>query len=332
MNGTSLPTGPSESPGGSGAPGTSQVLATRDAAEAARSIDLVLAHLHLRLGSLALARAELETLAGRDALDEAGLVDLAEARWRTGDMAGAGEAATAVLDEDGAGPLTAMVVAAEAATLRGRPSEARRHAERALGAAGTSSGGIIDALFAGMPRGPVWPADATTVTLPAPTLFDVPRARAGAPAAPGFAADASRAHDPGPDGPVLETPPAESREPATIALWDTIEAPPPELHDPEPDLPSGDAALHAGGVALAAGDIAAAAAHLALVLRVTPALAPAVLDAIEGHPDRALAFVRGDAFRLVGRERDARRAFADAVDPIAPAEPSTDQPPEGDLA
>src|SRR6476661_3109975 len=60
---------------------------------ATRHPDLVLARLHLRLGSLALARAELETLAGQDALDEDGLVDLAEARWRTGDIAGAGEAA-----------------------------------------------------------------------------------------------------------------------------------------------------------------------------------------------------------------------------------------------
>ena len=57
---------------------------------ATRDPDLILARLHLRLGSLALARAELETLAGRDALDADGLVDLAEARWRTGDIAGAG--------------------------------------------------------------------------------------------------------------------------------------------------------------------------------------------------------------------------------------------------
>ena len=55
-----------------------------------RAADLVLARLHLRLGALALARAELETLAGRDALDDDGLTDLAEVRWRTGDLVGAG--------------------------------------------------------------------------------------------------------------------------------------------------------------------------------------------------------------------------------------------------
>ena len=89
-----------------------------------------LAHLHLRLGSLALARAELETLAGRDALDDTGLVDLAEARWRTGDVAGAGEAAAVILGDGDDGPLVALVVAAEAALLRGRPSEARRMPRR----------------------------------------------------------------------------------------------------------------------------------------------------------------------------------------------------------
>ena len=60
--------------------------------------DLVLARLHLRLGSLGLARAELETMAGRNGLDDEGIRDLAEARWRTGDLPGAGEAAAAYLE------------------------------------------------------------------------------------------------------------------------------------------------------------------------------------------------------------------------------------------
>ena len=71
----------------------------------ARSAELLLAHAHLRLGSLALARTELETLAGMGKLDSLGLVDLAEVRWRTGDLAGAGEAAAVALrgDEEHAG-------------------------------------------------------------------------------------------------------------------------------------------------------------------------------------------------------------------------------------
>jgi len=43
-----------------------------------RPADLALARIHLRLGSLGLARAELEALAGQDALDADGLLDLAE--------------------------------------------------------------------------------------------------------------------------------------------------------------------------------------------------------------------------------------------------------------
>ena len=66
-----------------------------------RDVDLVVAHLHLRLGSLQLARAELEEMAGKGTLDDEGLIDLAEARWRTGDLTGAGEAANVALS---AGP------------------------------------------------------------------------------------------------------------------------------------------------------------------------------------------------------------------------------------
>src|SRR3972149_6478898 len=50
----------------------------------ARSTDLRLAGVHLRLGQYAFARAELETLAVRGVLDREALADLAEARWRTG--------------------------------------------------------------------------------------------------------------------------------------------------------------------------------------------------------------------------------------------------------
>ena len=48
--------------------------------------ELVLARVHLRMGSMGLARAELETLAGRNGLDDEGIRDLAEVRWRTGDL------------------------------------------------------------------------------------------------------------------------------------------------------------------------------------------------------------------------------------------------------
>ena len=105
-----------------------------------RAADLVLARLHLRLGSLGLARAELETLAGRNALDDEGIRDLAEVRWRTGDLAGAGDAAAAYLASQ-PDDVLALVIAAEMQAHLGRPGEARRLAGRALAA----SAGPIDA-------------------------------------------------------------------------------------------------------------------------------------------------------------------------------------------
>lgn len=119
-----------------------------------RPIALRLAHLHLRMGSLPLARAELELLAGSGSLDAPGLVDLAEARWRTGDLDGAGTAAADAL-EQGAGDPLALVIAAEAAAAAGRRAEADELAATAMGGLETT----LDALFAGMPRSQVWPGD-----------------------------------------------------------------------------------------------------------------------------------------------------------------------------
>ena len=188
-----------------------------DGGVATRGSDLALARLHLRLGSLALARAELETLAGRDALDQDGLVDLAEARWRTGDIAGAGEAAVAALDDED-GPLLALVVAAEAAAARGRPTEARRFADRAMEVAN----GSIDALFAGMPRAGVWPPDAAAPPPSPTTMFDPPRRASSVvhrhprPHDEGAAVEA-----PAPDD-VGEAPagPSGDADAATIGLWE----------------------------------------------------------------------------------------------------------------
>src|SRR5687767_1875887 len=297
---------------------------------ASRGPDLALARLHLRLGSMALARAELETLAGRDALDQDGLIDLAEARWRTGDIAGAGEAAAAALDDED-GPLLALVVAAEAAAARGRPTEARRLADRAMEVAA----GSIDGLFAGMPRAGVWPPDAAAPPPSPTTMFDPPRRVSSAvhrhpmpheapipQPAPPVAASADRAE-------MAETTPAGpsgAADAATIGLWDgtaptgTLEA--TDLRadvetageaDGHADLPAGDVELDLGRAALEAGDREEAAVRLGLVLRIAPALAPAVLELIEGRTDRGLALVRGDAYRLVGREVEARRAFIEAA-------------------
>lgn len=271
-----------------------------------RSTDLRLARLHLRIGALALARAELETLAGRDALDDDGLADLAEVRWRTGDLAGGAEAAAVILGEDDDGPVIAHIVAAEAAMARGRPSEARRHADVVISRAGPT----LDVLFAGMPRGPVWPADPAAQPPPAAELFDMP-------AVGPVAVRRAAAGDAGPDDAAVVA--AE-----TIGLWaaDDDAASAPTL----PGLPVTDDELLLAREALTDGRPADAAIHLGLVIRLAPALAPVVLDLVGADRDPALAFVRGDAYRLVGRETEARLAYADV------ARPATFDAPAAELA
>jgi tetratricopeptide (TPR) repeat protein len=262
-----------------------------------RSPDLAIARIHLRLGSLSLARAELEALAGQDALDVDGLLDLAEARWRTGDLPGAGDAAQAYLASGGESAV-GYVIAAEAVGAVGRPGEARRLAAEAMERTNTS----LDAIFAGMPRSLIWPADVTDAGGPAGTLF------AGAPA---VAAEPSERETP-PVAPI-EEPPVEAEAPdGAPSLWEEA---PPATTTPVV-LPEPAAELEAGRAALDAGDIEIAALHLGIALRLAPALAPAVLDAVAsapGDPSPPLELVRGDAYRLVGHETDARRSYATAA-------------------
>jgi hypothetical protein len=296
-----------------------------------RSPDLVLARLHLRLGSLSLARAELETLAGKDMLDAEGVIDLAEVRWRTGDIAGAGEAAALVINDD-EGPILALVVAAEAAAARGRPTEARRLAAKALAAAN----GSIDAIFAGMPRSPAWPPDPAAPPPSPTTMFDQPHPGRGTAGRAPRGERPSRAHRrPSTLEPDPSVAPAAQPVESGVGLWDedlaaAAEAMAETQAAIDASLPTGEEALDDGRAALEAGDVARAALQLALVLRVAPALSPAVLDVIGDHRDPGLGFVRGDAYRLVGRELDARRAFADAAARSAP--PPEGSPSEGDPA
>jgi len=271
-----------------------------------RAIELVLAHAHLRLGALALARVELETMAGLGMLDTAGFVDLAEARWRTGDLAGAGEAAGIVLQAEQEDPI-ALVIAAEAASSHGRPSEARRLAQRAM----ASATGSIDAIFAGMPRAGVWPPDADEPPPSAPTLFD--RAP-DVPPEPSRAAPPAERAAPPPGAPI--TPPTG---PVAVGFWDEA-----ETAGPEPDdLPDPALALESGRAALVAGSLDEAAVRLGLALRLAPALAPAVLEATAGARGAALALIRGDAYRLAGREAEARHAYAIAAHGGQPERRST---------
>jgi hypothetical protein len=123
----------------------------------ARSAEARLARLHLRTGMLSLARSELETMAADGSLDTPALADLAEARWRSGDLPGAGDAAVAHLDAGGAEPV-ALIVAAEALAARGRTNEARGYANRLLAMLSPDAADPLEPLFAGQPRSAAWPA------------------------------------------------------------------------------------------------------------------------------------------------------------------------------
>ena len=75
------------------------------AAAATRSADARLARVHLRGGLLTLARATLEGMAGAGTLDRDAMADLAEVRWRSGDLEGAADAARAHQASGGEEPL-----------------------------------------------------------------------------------------------------------------------------------------------------------------------------------------------------------------------------------
>jgi hypothetical protein len=259
------------------------------AAQDERAADLVLARIHLRLGSLSLARAELETLAGRNGLDDEGIRDLAEVRWRTGDLPGAGEAAAMYLESQPDDALSLVILAELQASL-GRPGEARRLAGRAL----TKSHEPVDRIFAGMPRSPIWPIDPGAPVEPVGTLFtDLP-----AQAWPAIGQPAERPADD------LAAPPAP---PAGPGLWEahggTLAA----------ALPSASELVARSRAALEASRPGQAAAGLALALRADPALALPVLELLAGRQEPVLALVRGDAHRIVGHEAEALRDYAASI-------------------
>ena len=248
--------------------------------------DLRLARLHLRTGLHRIARAELETLAGSGDLDRPGILDLAEVRWRTSDLRGAGEAAAAYLAltaRAGAapsGPLAHAIVA-EASAARGHFPEAEDAVGAALAllaAAGIADDDVpraLDALFAGIEPQAPWPEAALRVDA-------------------GAAADTP----PGADRGVFAVPaPLDVRGPVRELLGEAEDA-------------------------LGEGDSSTAGVALALVLRLDPARAGdvvALLDRAAADPATAgvaaapsLALVRGDALRAIGRDDLARVAYAAA--------------------
>lgn len=300
------------------------------------SDDVRIARVHLRLGQLTLARAELEDLLRRDALDGQAMAALAEARWRTGDAAGAADAAFTHIEAGGADDV-ALCIAAETAASEGRATEARALMDR-LPAADAAT---LDALFAGMPRRAFWPAGPVDRS-------DLEELRRGADgrvagrAAPGpgglgsppdvadtldrvSAADAPADFRsvPGPRAVIEATSGSDwdvaAGRPAAEGGQSQFERTPVDLPihrgrrlkgqlDPQVEIVRARAELE--------NRPDRAFLRLALVLRHDPTFAPAVLELLRLRREPTAALVRGDAQRLLGRHLEAEAAFDAAAESL----------------
>ena len=314
------------------------------ASDPARINDLRMARVHLRMGQLTLARAELEDLYRRDALDVVGLAVLAEARWRTGEGPAAADAALAHLEAGGSDDV-AVCIAAEAMAAEGRPAEARMLMDRLPASDATT----LDALFAGMPRRAFWPAgpvdrsdidelrretDARAAAgrrggirpqsgiSDAPTeAYQPPAAAAGTASgqagSPLGAPPIDRRSVPGPRE-VLEATAADAwgagGRPATASAGATgrpsrgYERRVKGQMDPAAELARAREELSAKPER--------AILRLSLVLRHDPTFAPAVLDILHLRREPTAALVRGDAQRLLGRHMEAEAAFDAAAESL----------------
>ncbi len=299
-------------------PGQGQPAPAPLPAAADRPVELRLAAIHLRTGLLALARAELETSAGRGELDDAALLDLAEVRWRTDDITGAGEAAAAYF-ATGREDTLALVIATEATASLGRSTEARRLASRALARGDVA----LDSIFLGIRPSSYWPTLGPTAGEPAGTLFGGPPP--GSTAGTAGITGAAVLHRL-PAGPELPARSEDRRSAPT--LWSDAETLPAIAGRAAAGavgrLPEPADELDAARDDLRLGRTAAAAIRLAVVLRLAPALAPAVLDALAGLHGPSIELVRGDALRLVGHERNARQAYAAAAAQLDEDQPLAD--------
>jgi hypothetical protein len=313
------------------------------ASDPARINDLRMARVHLRMGQLTLARAELEDLHRRDALDVVGLAVLAEARWRTGEGPAAADAALAHIAAGGSDDV-ALCIAAEAMAAEGRPADARTLMDRLP----ASDAATLDALFAGMPRRAFWPAgpvdrsdidelrretDARAaagrrggIRAAGPVGVEAATEPYQPPAAAGIAS--GRAGSP------LGTPPLDRRAvPGPREVLEATEAGPwgagaraTSAHG-APDRPTREHERRVKGQMDPAIEITRAREELSsrperailrlsLVLRHDPTYAPAVLDILHLRREPAAALVRGDAQRLLGRHMEAEAAFDAAAESL----------------
>ncbi|MEO7119005.1 MAG: hypothetical protein ABIZ34_08550 [Candidatus Limnocylindrales bacterium] len=293
-----------------------------DAAEAPvtveRTADARLARIHLRGGMMALARAELEQMAGALTLDTPALADLAEARWRSGDLTGAADAAQAHIDAGGIEPM-ALLICAEALDHAGHLLDARALAAQVL----ERVGGHVDRLFAGEPRSSAWSTAGLT-----PTPLPLGTVAWGALAGGQEVADPSEGPWPiiSAEAPALAEGNADlAAEAATAASFGPGSAPLSVIEQVDAGREAGRE-LEAIEASISDGRLTGVAERLALLLRLDRGLAPVVLSradqalAATGRDDptvAALQLVRGDAFRSLGHEAEATAAYQRSLRAVA---------------
>ncbi|MEO8469228.1 MAG: hypothetical protein ABI573_06125 [Chloroflexota bacterium] len=247
-----------------------------------------LARIHLRVGSLQLARAELEALVAVGSISTAGLADLAETRWRGGDLEAA---AVAAADHQAAGGLepVALVILAEWAAVDGRPDEAEKHVTALVSLTEAS----LSALYAGMPRRANWPSVGAAESVDAPPVEGPVKSRRGRAAS---SRPAATAETPGNAGEPASKVRSESGQMTAFPDGESL------LREARADMRSSEPER-----------MGLAFDRLALALRWHPSVAPDVVELVARRGEPGALLVRGDALRSLGRLLEAEAAYAAAA-------------------
>jgi hypothetical protein len=270
------------------------------------------ARLHLRTGSLLQARSEFEALAARGLLDVPAILELAEVRWRTGDLMGAGIAAEIYIEAGGEEAL-GFLVAAEAAAAEDRGVEARQRAGRAL----ERSVPNLEVFFAGVPRRMSWPESSWMA--PAAIQIEVPAFAAAPAAAPAIAAETPVE---APEGSLWAQPEDGTIAPEAVAPQEPAVAPEAEAAAvAEPAVAPEAVAPQEPAVAPEAEAAAVAEPEVAVVVPEAEAAAVAEPEVAVVVPEAEAAAVAEPA---VAPEVEAAAVAEPAVAPeaVAPPEPA----------